>query len=124
MHFVDFAKGYDRRCWLACGDMFALPSHDENFCIAVIEAVASGTFALVSPFVGAIDYLPSSHVRAEGLSTNRWVDTLQILEQNSLTQIITSQYLKGMFAPECIARSWFECYQQELPNRCNALDSK
>ena len=47
---------------LAEHDLFVLPSHDENFGNAVIEALSVGTAVLVSEHVGLSDYVTHKHL--------------------------------------------------------------
>jgi glycosyltransferase involved in cell wall biosynthesis len=110
VHFVDFVSGHTRRCWLACGDVFALPSHDENFCIAVIEAVASGTFSLVSPYVGAVEYLPTDSFRALELDLGRWSEQLKALHATRPPQLNCAHGLSERFSPKAVGEEWLRAY--------------
>jgi glycosyltransferase involved in cell wall biosynthesis len=76
---VPYVRGVERFIWLRAADLFALPSHDENFCIVLIEAIAVGTPALVSPHVGAVDYVPQEMVYQEPLDCSRWATQLHAL---------------------------------------------
>jgi glycosyltransferase involved in cell wall biosynthesis len=49
--FCGWLDGAARRAWLHGATMFALPSHQENFGVAVVEAMAAGVAVLVTPSV-------------------------------------------------------------------------
>ena len=52
MRMVGMLTGDDKKAALADADLFTLPSYSEGFSIAVLEAMAAGTPALVSDRVG------------------------------------------------------------------------
>ncbi len=49
--FTGMLTGDDRRAALAAADVWALPSHTENFGVAVVEAMAAGRAVVISPEV-------------------------------------------------------------------------
>jgi glycosyltransferase involved in cell wall biosynthesis len=51
VEYVGFVSGEAKRARFAEADVFVLPSHHENFGVAVLEAVAAGVPAVVSPGV-------------------------------------------------------------------------
>ena len=112
VHFVDYASGDDRLRWLSAGDVFALPSFDENFCIAAIEAAACGTHCVVSPHVGAIEYLPSSFVDVIPLDVDSWGRRLQELSVGSMPQTPLPRSVLEQFSPESVGAAWLRFYQE------------
>ena len=50
--FVGFVHGEEKRALLRDSDLFCLPSHQENFAIAAVEAMAAGLPVVVSDQVG------------------------------------------------------------------------
>jgi glycosyltransferase involved in cell wall biosynthesis len=58
--FVGFLQGDLKRAALAAAEVFVLPSLDENYGVAVVEALAHGTPAVVTPEVAAHTYVDRS----------------------------------------------------------------
>ncbi len=57
VHWVGFVQGEEKNQLLADGDVFVLPSHSENFGVAVIEALALRLPVIVSDQVGIHDQI-------------------------------------------------------------------
>lgn len=110
--FIDFSKGRERCHWLAASDVFALPSHDENFCVSAIEAYASGTYCILSPHVGAMEYLPESAARILPLEQAPWIETLKKLNQTRPKQTTASPSCLGQFSADHICEQWITEYKK------------
>jgi len=110
--FINFAKGRERVQWFAAADLFTLPSHDENFCIAAIEAAASGTHSLLSPTVGAIEYLDSSLITVETCHLDAWSQQLRKHAQNPYPQQPENPAHFDHFSVEIITRQWLSYYSK------------
>ncbi|VGO21024.1 glycosyltransferase [Pontiella sulfatireligans] len=109
--YVDFAKGRERCHWLAAADLFALPSHDDNFCIVVIEAAASGTHCLTSPHVGAIEYLPTSLITVRPLVQQQWNEAIEYFYQNRPAQTVMNEEIANQFSAERLEEYWVQQYE-------------
>jgi glycosyltransferase involved in cell wall biosynthesis len=55
VRFLGWLSGAEKAIALQRADLFALPSYQENFGVAVVEALASGVPVLVSPYVNLAD---------------------------------------------------------------------
>jgi len=62
--FAGFVTGVDKARLLAEADVFVLPSYHENFGVSVVEAVASGIPAVVSPDVQLAEVLEEHRLGA------------------------------------------------------------
>lgn len=92
--FIGFVKGAEKNILLQGADLFALTSHSENFGIAVLEALASGTAALVSSSValseqiaehklGYVTELSVNAIRRELIDALAEIDATQELGRNA-----------------------------------------
>ena len=84
--FTGMLRGAMKQGALASADAFILPSHQENFGISVVEAVAAGVPVLISNRVNIwreIDadragYVESDDVKGTTRLLQRWIDTPQV----------------------------------------------
>ena len=53
--FTGFLRDNDKKMVLACADLFVLPSYQENFGVAIIEALACGTPVVISDQINICD---------------------------------------------------------------------
>jgi len=104
--FHGFAGGANRARWLRAADVFLLPSYGENFCLALVEAVACGTAALSTPFVGALEFLSSRDVVVEDLDAVRWAQRCHELAARGPATLTRLPELAERFGPEAIAVPW------------------
>ena len=111
VRFQEFVEGRERHLWYAAADVFALPSFDENFCIAAVEAVASGTLCLLSPNVGVIENLPTSHVVVRPLELQAWSRCLREFYTSRPPQRLVGVSVLDVFSEGAIGRQWLEVYK-------------
>jgi glycosyltransferase involved in cell wall biosynthesis len=81
IEFVGFVAGEAKAACLAGADVFVLPSFNENFGIAVLEAVAAGLPVVVSPGVQLGPWVES---RAVGRVTARTPEALALAIDGAL----------------------------------------
>ncbi|MGB3298512.1 MAG: glycosyltransferase [Phormidesmis sp.] len=86
--FTDFVSGYDKDLLLQGSDVFALPSHSENFGIAVAEALASGLPVVITP---GVQISSEIQVANAGLIAEADAD----LFSNALCQVIGQPVLRS-----------------------------
>jgi glycosyltransferase involved in cell wall biosynthesis len=111
VRFIDQVEGRERCHWLAAADVFALPSHDDNFCIVAIEAAASGTHCLTSPHVGAIEYLPTSLITVRPLVQAQWDEAIEYFYNNRPDQNVMTEEIANQFSAEQLERHWVDQYK-------------
>lgn len=70
--FTGFVSGYEKDILLQGADLFILPSFSENFGIAVAEAIAGGTPAIITPDVQIAEYISEyqAGILAKGTRTD------------------------------------------------------
>lgn len=112
VRFIPFAAGEDRKLWLSAANLFVLPSWDENFCVAAIEAAACGTHCLLSPHVGAIEFLPRSCVTVSALDQQTWSELLSQHAQMPKPQEYPPPSTFAAFSLEHIGNLWEKAYTQ------------
>ena len=98
-HLVGFVEGEIKNLYLQSADLFALTSHSENFGIAAIEALASGTPVLITDGVAIA---PMVKEQAIGYVTKLEIDaivtTLKSFLQNSNQNLLIRQKSQQVIA--------------------------
>jgi glycosyltransferase involved in cell wall biosynthesis len=109
--FLGSVAGRDKSYLLHRADWFLLPSHHENFGIAVLEAIASGCPVAVSAGVGVADYF---HADAEVLKLDLdcWVKFLRerMPDDSHRAALIAldREHVIPRFEVHAVARAWAE----------------
>jgi glycosyltransferase involved in cell wall biosynthesis len=113
--FVGDLRGPKKDGQYANADLFCLPSHQENFGIVVIEALAHGVPVLLSPAVGlAEDLAGEAVVRVIGGGPNEWALAIDSalgdsrLRQDAAT--VGPALVNQRFSWEAIASRWHAHY--------------
>jgi glycosyltransferase involved in cell wall biosynthesis len=113
VHLMGHASGAGRAQWLAAADALLLPSLAENFSLTLVESVASGLPAVVSPNVGALEYLQPHDATVIALDTRLWADACAgLLRATAGPREKHLTRLRGLFHPERIVEDWLDVYQQ------------
>lgn len=116
--FVGHLDGKDKADFLASGDVFVLPSHNENFGNVYLEALASGT-----PIVASI-HTPWSEVIEQ--QCGQWVDntpsevakaTINVMQQDREVLRTNAKRYAGTFEWSSVAAKMKQYYQDALDGK-------
>lgn len=113
VQFVGFVTGRDKRYLLQHADWFLLPSLQENFGIAVLEAVEQGCAVAISDCVYlAESFRPESEVLP--LRASAWVEFFQSRMQDPEWRARVAredrEHLSRTFSMEGIVRQWRDTF--------------
>ena len=103
-------------------DLFALPSHDENFGNAVIESLAAGTPVLVSNNVGLHDYVTQNNLgwacKTNATDLMRTINEIGLLPITELAAIgiRAAGLICKDFAHENLIQQYFSKYNEIISN--------
>jgi len=100
-----------KRYWLSTADVFVLPSTDDSFSVSVIEAAASGLHCMLSPYVGASEYLKESQVEIAELNEEAWTTMLRIYSSHICTRHKVDHEWCKQFSTDNIGRHWKYYYK-------------
>lgn len=114
--FTGMARGTERIEALVDADLFSLPSEHENFGVAVLEALAAGTPAIVSDQVGLCHDIASAQAgQAVPLNPDRLAESLDAWLADEPRRREAGARGRAMaferFTWDHIARQWNEIYQ-------------
>ena len=115
VHIMGYVSGAPKVCWLAAADVLLLPSLVENFSLGLVEGVAAGLSAIVSPNVGALEFLEPQDTTVVPLDPKRWADACASLYQFAANRgSVPFTRLQSLFHPKRVAQEWIHVYEQLL----------
>lgn len=100
---------------LACADVFVLPSHNENFANAALEALAMGTPVVLSDTVGIAAYVQHTGFgRICPAEAGAVADALAILAAKGcgFERSIMAEQTRRDFDPDRLAENYVDVYQK------------
>jgi glycosyltransferase involved in cell wall biosynthesis len=117
VRFVGMLQGIEKQSALVDADLFVLPSYQENFGNAVIEALASGTPVLISDQVNIHEEIRTAEVGGivplsiEALATEltRWLTDFNLRRTAAAR---AQSFVRERYDWNQIARRWVNHYQQ------------
>jgi glycosyltransferase involved in cell wall biosynthesis len=120
-HFVGFVTGDEKQYLLQGADLFVLPSHSENFGIAVLEAMAAGLPSLITPSIGLAPIIEQHQLgwivsqEAEPISNAIMDFFRQSIHHRSTTKQKARQIVEEQFGWAEVARQLMNQYSQTTP---------
>ncbi|HEY3504615.1 MAG TPA: phosphotransferase [Actinocatenispora sp.] len=116
VHLVGHAAGPTRHHWFAAADVLLLPSAAENFSLALVEAVASGLPAVVSPHIGALEFLRPDEATVVPPEPGAWARACTTVVAGARGNGDESfARLWNAFRPDRVIGDWLDLYD-ELPD--------
>jgi len=113
--------GPEKWAELAGAHLFVLPSHNENFAIAALEALAVGTPVLLSDQVGLSDYVKTNNlgwVCAPEVEALR--ETLQQAaaskSRRAQIRLLAPEKIRNDFNAGKLAQAYLDQYPLQWPN--------
>lgn len=121
-HFLGFVEGEAKNLLLQGSDLFALTSHSENFGIAVLEALAAGTPALVTPGVALSQLVQQNQFGyvtplEETAIANALLQCLQNPEEAKLMGERARKFIQENYTWDKVATDLIDVYQSILANQ-------
>lgn len=116
VHLAGHAHGADRGLWLAAADVLLVPSVMENFCLAMVEAVAAGLPVVAAEHVGATEYLDPGDVRTVPRDHAVWAAAvLEALAGPPVDLKRAFARIRERFRPAAVLARWEPVYAAVAP---------
>ncbi|MBD2297285.1 glycosyltransferase [Nostoc sp. FACHB-190] len=122
-HFTGFVKGENKDLLLQGSDLFALTSHSENFGVAVLEALAAGIPAIITPGIALanmvtkenLGYVAEFDVTAIATSIKQALDDPQEAKKRGDR---ARKFISENYTWDCIASKLISVYTEikKIPN--------
>jgi len=110
--FPGYLDNESKRKWYSAADVFVLPSTDDSFSVAVIEAAHFGLSCILSPYVGASEYIPKTQVRIVELDQDAWAKALSAEIPAATADNSAEETWKLQFTLESIGAHWKALYNE------------
>lgn len=127
IHFAGHAAGRSRDDWLAAADALLLTSAAENFSLALVEAVAAGLPAVVSPHIGALEFLRPGDAEIVPMVPDAWAAACERLMASPAARDGDAfTRLWNQFRPDGILAHWRKVYQDlpDVPKAAEPVESR
>ncbi|MDF7825663.1 glycosyltransferase [Pontiellaceae bacterium B12227] len=107
IQFPGYADNELKRKLLSAADVFVLPSTDDSFSVAVIEAARFGLSCILSPYVGAAEYIPQDLLHIAELDESSWA---KVLSSDYARTDKRSNDWMDQFSVETLGKKWKMLY--------------
>jgi glycosyltransferase involved in cell wall biosynthesis len=112
IRFPGYADNDAKRKWLSAADIFVLPSTDDSFSVAVIEAARFGLHCVLSPYVGAAEYIPESQLSIAPLNEKAWSVALEnTAKSGEITENYSFEWM-NQFTMTALGEQWMTLYSE------------
>ena len=119
--FTGFVTGYEKNLCLQGADLFVLPSHSENFGIAVAEAMTAGLPTIITPGVQISDDIAAAEAGIIINNLDELVDAIEKLLRSKAKRSHLGQnavkLTKAKYSWEGIATQLVGHYQKAIASR-------